>query len=169
MPPRGSRRVLESSRKASYSHRGIARKPNYTLLLSLCPAAKRHGSRIKEMCLTVNNILGYSIVSCRNYFNQIYRIFDSGQTHCHSGLFCLGSLLFCHPDKGVPKGFIRSSLWPLTNLCMTAIWMFSRSQSHGGNLLKMFCETTYSLHTKFWISGCVIKDIPFGCAEEFSS
>ncbi len=153
MPPRGSRRVLESSRKASYCHRGVARKHNYTLLVSLCPAAKRHGSRIKEMCLTVSNILGYSIASCRNYFNQIYRIFDSGQTHCHSGLL---------------KGLIRSSLWPLTNLCMTAIWMFFPSQSHGGNLLKLFCETTYSLYTKFWISVCVIKDIPFGCAEEFS-
>ena len=99
MPPRGSRRVLESSRKASYSHRGIARKPNYTLLLSLCPAAKRHGIRIKEMCLTVNNILGYSIDSCRDYLNQTYLIFDSGQTDCHSGLFCLGSLFFCHPEK----------------------------------------------------------------------
>ena len=94
-----SRRVLESSRKASYSHRGIARKPNYTFLLSLCPAAKRHGIRIMEMCLTVNNILGYSIDSCRDCLNQTYFIFDSGQTDCHSGLFCLGSLFFCHPEK----------------------------------------------------------------------
>ena len=69
-----------------------ARKPNYTLPLSLCPAAKRHGIRIKEMCLTVNNILGYSIDSCRDYMNQTLLIFERGQTDCHSGLSCLGSL-----------------------------------------------------------------------------
>ena len=144
MPPRGSRRVLESSRKASYCRRGIARKHNYTLLVSLCPAAKRHGSRIKEMCLTVNNILGYSIVSCRNYFNQIYRIFDRGQTHCHSGLFCLGSLLFCHSDKGVPKGFIRSSLWPLTNLGMTAKCFFVPSP-----MVAIFWNCSVKQHTVY--------------------
>ena len=31
---------------------------------------------------------------------------------------------------------------------MTAMWMVFRSQSHGDNLLKLLCVTTYSLYTK---------------------
>ena len=68
-----------------------ARKPNYTLPLSLCPAAKRHGIRIKETCLTVNNLLLCSIHSRQDYMNQTLFIFERGQTDCHSGLLFLGS------------------------------------------------------------------------------
>ena len=98
MPLRGSRRVSKSSRKASCSHRGIARKPNYTLFLSLGPAAKRHGIRIKEMCLTVNNIWDTASFLQGLYLTQTYLISDSGQTDSHLGLFRLESLFFCHPE-----------------------------------------------------------------------
>ena len=60
--------VLERSSKASYAHRSLARQHKYALLVSHCPAVKRHGIRIQEMCLTVNKILGYSIDCCRFYY-----------------------------------------------------------------------------------------------------
>ena len=59
--------VLERSSKASYAHRSLARQHKYALLVFDCPAVKRHGIRIQEMCLTVNKILGYSIDCCRFY------------------------------------------------------------------------------------------------------